>query len=116
MKFKPGLQFPPDEITVVDETGQFRRGINWNLTPEEDRQVREGYRCLHCMEPFEAAFPDKCSLCGFHVKSQQSFEYVRGKQGDLAAGPSPAMKALDEEREREAFRARSGIWVPGDPI
>jgi hypothetical protein len=68
------------------------------------------------MEPFENAFPDKCGLCGFHVKTQQSYEYVRGKQADVDAGMSPNEKALEDEREREAFRKRSGIWLPGDEI
>ena len=101
---------------MVDEEGKVARGINWQLTPEEYQQVSEGYRCLSCMEPFEAAFPEKCPLCGFHVRENQTFELARQHQGERDVGPSPEWRALDEQRERESWKKRTGIWLPGDPV
>lgn len=118
MRFKAGLTETPQEITVVDETGTVRRGINWLLTEEEMGQVREGYRCLNCMQRFQEAFPEKCLVCGFHVRDQQSFELQRQHQGDLDVGPSPAMRELQEQRERETWKpsGTSQIWLPGRPL
>lgn len=116
MRFKPGLTIAPEEVTVVTEEGKFARGINWQLSEEEFHQVESGYRCLNCMEPFSSAFPEKCPLCGFHVRAQQTFELQRQHQGEERYGYSPEYERLEEEREREAFKPRSGIWLPGDPV
>ena len=116
MRFKPGLRETPTEVTVVDDEGRERRGINWVLTPEEYQQVRQGYRCLHCMEPFETPFPEKCGICGFHVRDQQTFELDRQHQGDLNMGPSPEMQRVEDERERELWTpsGTTQIWLPRD--
>jgi hypothetical protein len=114
LRFRPGLTETPEQITIVDEDGNVRRGINWHLTPEEYQQVKEGYRCLSCMEPFQTPFPEKCGICGFHVQAQQSFELVRQHQGELDMGPSPAMRQVEEEREKELWTpsGTTQIWLP----
>ena len=112
MRFKAGLTSTPNQIAVVDEEGKVGRGINWMLTDEELSQVKQGYRCLNCMEPFEQAFPEKCNVCGFLVRENQSFELLRQHQGEIDS-ETDQWKQLDEQREREAFKPRSGIWVPG---
>ena len=117
MRIKPGLTHTPEQVSAVDADGNPVRGVNWILTEEEDQQVRDGYRCIKCMEaPLPEAFPAACPVCGYPIRKEQSLEYLRGRQADRDGGPSPEMRRLDEVREREAFRKRAGIWVPGDAI
>lgn len=111
MRFERGLSQAPEEVQVVDDTGSVRRGINWHLTPDELHQVEDGYRCLHCMQVFDQAFPEKCIVCGFHVRAQQTFELSRQFIGD--ASPDPRRyDPIMEERELEAWKPKSGIWLP----
>lgn len=96
----------------VDEHGHPTRVINWPLSETEYEQVRQGHRCLHCMEPFEAAFPEACGVCGFGVRASQSRELARQYQGAHRYGPTPD-SVFDEEREREAWVPKTQILVPG---
>ncbi len=110
------LVFGVEDIGAIDERGNEHRTRNWLLTDEGFKAVEQGHLCINCAEPLREAFPERCPLCGFHVKRDQIELLNREHQGELDLGPSPAMKALDEEREREGWKARTGIWLPGDSI
>lgn len=116
---KPGLEAGfADQVAVVDSNGETRLAVNWVLSPEEFEQVRQGYRCLQCMEPFRSAFPKECGLCGYQVASRQTIDLMREHQGEHRYGPTPIedIRALDAERaERDKAgwsTTGSGIVVP----
>jgi len=117
------LVYAVEDVAAVDERGNEHRTRNWLLTDKGFKAAEQGYLCAECGEYWgegvpnpQPPFPDQCPLCGFHVKRDQIMLLNREHQGTLDVGPSPAMKALDEEREREGWRKATGIWVPGDPL
>ncbi len=115
MRFDPGLATGfAEEVAGVDEHGNPCRVINWPVSEEEHEQIRHGYRCLNCMEPFEAPFPQACGVCGFLVADNQSRELYRQHQGSHRYGPTPD-SVFDDEREREAWVPKNYIWTPGAP-
>lgn len=107
-----------EQIPVVDSNGNVSLGINWVLSPDEFEQVRQGYRCLQCMEPLQPAFPEKCPLCSYEVRSRQTIDLMRDHRGEHRYGPTPLedIEALEQERaERDKpgwLETRSGIVVP----
>lgn len=114
-RFDPGLRTGfAEDATAVDEYGNVHRTVNWVLTPDEYEQVKQGYRCVHCMEPFDEAFPEACNLCSFPVRAEQTRRLELESQGERWYGPSPDDPLGDEERERREWRKRTGIWLPGD--
>jgi hypothetical protein len=113
VRFNPGLEAGfAEESVAVDENGVRHRVVNWVLSPAEYEQVRQGYRCLHCMEPFTAAFPERCGLCGFRVRAEQVARLENDFLGTHMYGAVDDDRGMDE-RERREWVPRSGIWVPG---
>ena len=118
MRIKPGLEAGfAEQIPVANENGELAVGINWVLSDDEFEQVRAGYRCLHCMEPFETPFPDTCFLCDYPVKSRQTIDLMREHQGEHRYGPTPLediYKLEDEQNEQKPgwSTTGSGIVVP----
>jgi len=105
------------DISAVDERGNPHRSRNWLLTEQGFGAAEQGYLCANCGEwPLSPAFPKHCPVCSFPVASEQTNLLAREHQGEIDLGPSPAMQALEQEREREGWRKATGIWVPGDPI
>lgn len=107
-----------EEMGAVDERGNLHRVKNWQVTEAGFQAMRDGFMCHECTEwPLPQAFPERCPTCGFEVAKYQTELLARDHQGEIdVSEPSPNMRAVMEEREREAFRKRAGIWVPGDPI
>lgn len=113
MRFDPGLKTGfAEEVMGVDEHGHPTRVINWPLSQAEYEQIRQGHRCLNCMEPFEAAFPESCGVCGFGVRANQSRELARQHQGSHRYGPTPD-SVFDDQREREAWVPKTQVLIPG---
>lgn len=106
-----------EDIGAVDGRGNAHRTRNWLLTERGFAAAEQGYLCANCGEwPLSPAFPAACPICRFPVKDEQTRLLVREHQGTRDVGPSPAMKALDEERERENWVPSAGVWLPGDPL
>lgn len=107
-----------EELSGVDPRGNSVRVKNWQITEAGFQAMRDGVMCHECTEwPLSPAFPERCPICGFGVKEHQTEMLARDFQGEQDLSElSPNMKAVQEEREREGFRKRAGIWVPGDPV
>lgn len=106
-----------EDIGALDERGNEHRTRNWLLTEQGFAAAEQGYLCANCGEwPLPEAFPKHCPICQFNVRDEQTNLLVREHQGTRDMGPSPAMKALEEEREREAWIPATGVWLPGDPL
>lgn len=100
-------------MKAVDGRGNAHAVVNWGITEEGLQAMREGWMCARCTEyPLPESFPEACPVCGFPIRAEQARELADSDELDM--GPSPARKALEEEREREAFKKRTGIWLPGD--
>ena len=117
------LVYGVEDIGATDERGQQHRVRNWLVTDRGFKALQEGYMCLECGEYWgigipspQPPFPEQCLLCGFHVKRDQIMLLNREHQGERDMGMSPAMRELEEEREREMWKQKTGIWLPGDPI
>lgn len=110
-----------NEIMVVD--GERRVGVNVAVSKEIFEQYRQGLRCLRCQGVQDEPFPKVCNQhfkwaggewkCGFKIKDDQLRYLENEHQGEKHYGPS---ELDDIDFEREDWKPRSGIWVPGDPL
>jgi len=122
-RIDPGLNGavvrPGDEVHLTEEG--WVRPMKMTLSPEQFEQFRAGYRCPRCFSVQSTAFPEECETiwrdtgepCGFRIKDKLNdwldFEF----RGEETLWPDRE-DALDDDRERESFRKRTGIWLPGD--
>lgn len=110
MRFKPGLEAGhAEELTGITESGEMVRVINWLVTEEEASQIRQGYRCLKCMEPFETPFPKVCNLCGYEVGARQAHDVPKEDTGETKEILLDEMKPQEYTGEKEQG---SRIWTP----
>jgi hypothetical protein len=91
------------------------------MPPSLFEQYRQGYRCPRCHSLQSQAFPEVCETewrdtgekCGFEIKDKLNdwleFEF----RGEESLWPDRE-DAIDEDREREDWRKKTGIWIPGD--
>jgi hypothetical protein len=118
--------FPPGTIwensNEVYRDGQELRVRAEVVTDTETvEQYRQGYRCLQCHGVQDEPFPEVCKsrdvkggswACGYRMRDEQAARFEREYGGEGYWGPTP-YEAFDDEREREAWTPKSGIWVPG---
>lgn len=115
MRIEPGLG---ETIVEGARTGSLvngvpRQDVNLVVSEEIFQQYRQGYRCLKCYGVQSQPFPEECEepFCSFGIKENQ-LRYLEAEfQGEEFYGPTPD-DVLDEEREREQWTKRSGIYVP----
>jgi hypothetical protein len=108
---------------VLQDTGTGEHLVEPEVIGSEDliNQYQAGYRCLKCHGVVPTPFPEVCPAedktrpngwkCGYRMRDRQPAEFANTR-GEGYWGPTP-LSAFDDEREREAFRKRAGIWVPG---
>jgi hypothetical protein len=108
---------------VLQDTGTGEHLVEPEVIGSEDliNQYQAGYRCLKCHGVVDTPFPEVCPAedktrpngwtCGYRMRDRQPAEFANTR-GEGYWGPTP-LSAFDDEREREAFRKRAGIWVPG---
>jgi hypothetical protein len=117
-RIKPGLAHRiVEELPAIDQAGNVSRVVNFVVTPEEDEQIRQGYRCPFDMQVFREPFPDKCPICAltperewFSPKKHQIEVYEAGHQGEQQYGPTPIEET---DYEQELWKpSDSRIWVP----
>jgi len=84
------------------------------LEGEKAEQVRQGYACIWCFEPFETAFPRECPVCTFPVAEMQTKLYARFYMGIQVPLTSLEEKLamLDEQDARDKHVKGSSISVP----
>jgi hypothetical protein len=109
-----------DEVHIVNDRPVL--GVNKAVPPETFEEYRLGYRCLACDHGQQPEpFPDNCvePYCRYPMKTDQLRDLERQDRGTRRYGPTP-LSEVDEmfgdERERERFKPRSGIWLPGDKV
>jgi len=77
--------------------------ITWS--PEQIERFRLGRKCANCLEPQEHAWPERCSLCGYPMRTHQAEFFARefGGEGYVHRGPDlgEEMERLDEYRRKE---------------
>lgn len=108
-----------EETHVVDAAGNTRRDALWVLTPEEDQQIRAGYRCPFDMQVFPEAFPESCVICEqtpsrqwFSPRKHQSQVYAKLNEGEQQWGPSP-IDDYDYDQVDWKPKGDSQILLPG---
>lgn len=104
-----------ENMVAVDANGRKHVVINWILTQDEFDQMRLGYMCVNCKEPFREAFPKTCFICDFPVRDRQLEFLERDHQGEKHYGPTPLSK-LDEMDAEQAERDRAGWTQTGSGI
>lgn len=124
MDMKPALPVAIDEDThrvLVDtRTGERIKHYEQVYTEYDVGRMRAGYVCIHCGEAQEQAFPDKCWVCHFPMKDEQTHRFGEEFDGYTTIGPARSIEELrleDAEAKERARRQRekptSSIWVPG---
>jgi hypothetical protein len=90
-------------LTYGGQRWDFRQFI---LSNDDVERIRLGYVCIHCLEQHERNHPERCSLCGFPIRSIQDEVFEKFYEGDQPVGPSTT---LAEEMERaQEIVARGG--------
>lgn len=92
--------------------------IDWYLEPEDVELIREGRKCLNCMEVFRnsdgtsLAWPTVC-ICGYEVAKYQSRDLGAEYMGEHRVGPRTSDT---EEIDRMEYERQSKIWTPGSSV
>lgn len=110
-----------DAYTIMPDGRLMQRTV-FGLTEEQVGRIREGYTCIKCLEDYDAAYPDVCTVCGFPMREHQADEFRKDFRGNIRFGPSTTLDEergiMNEIREREAYeRARAlGLVIPTPSI
>lgn len=116
------LGVQPDTRTIIQYLP--RRGWlaapKWLLDPDGLMMVREGRKCVQCMEDHEVPYPDQCQVCGFPMRAFQARLYdILYRPEIVRLGPTwnldDEVARLDhelaEDNYNEGYGPR-GILVP----
>lgn len=105
-----------EETLVADGNGRKHRVVNWVVTPEERKQIEQGYRCPFDMQVFQEAFPEECPICAmtparqwFSPRKHQADVFMQQFIGDHPYGPG----ADDFDYDREFHQPKSSVLLPG---
>jgi hypothetical protein len=107
---------------VIKDTSTGEHLVEPEVIGSEDliNQYQAGYRCLKCHGVQDEPFPEVCKVkdvrggtwaCGYRMRDRQATDFANSR-GEGYWGPTP-LSVFDDERERERWTPRSGIWVPG---
>ena len=87
-----------DRSFVEDERdGRTFGGIRMTVDAETMERLRVGRLCAKCLEPQEEGFPERCPLCGFHIRQDQREWFETYYRGIELVG---SRLDLDDELER----------------
>ncbi len=100
--------------------GRVVQGVKFALCDDDIEAIRQGYKCINCLENLESVFPKNCPVCEFPMKEEQTQRFgmiYRGHIPGARTGPDMDKIAdqLEERAERRAFARKakeSGIVVP----
>lgn len=112
------LEPDPDHL-IVGSDGSVREHVNQIMSPRMVGEVREGYRCIQCLEPFDVPWPRECPVCKYAVSDKQATRFGQEFVGNIRMGPSTTIEeelAIAEEMlERESHAAivsKPNIIIP----
>lgn len=120
-RIEPGLKGvvvrPSNQITQT-KTG-FRQEAEIVMPKETYEQYRQGYRCIKCHSVQSQPFPRVCEAkwkdgggCGFPMADQQMHHLEVEFTGEVDLWPEDREDWVQEERERENWQRKTGIWLP----
>jgi hypothetical protein len=97
----------PNGVPISEpNTGRRFQDVDVIVTEEEAAEMKAGYRCLRCKEPFEEAYPASCSVCGYEVRDRQGLDAPLELDGRRHVGPSrPLGEIMDELELRQELAA-----------
>ncbi len=90
--------------------------VDWHVVPEDIELIREGRKCLNCMEVFKTpdgmslAWPTWCPVCEYPVASRQAHDLGKEYLGEVRVGPR---SSDTEEIDRMEYERQTRIWTPG---
>lgn len=87
-------------------TGRWMEDVDVIVTEEEAGQIKAGYRCLWCKEPFEQPYPASCAVCGYEVSERQATDAAAELDGTRHVGPSRPLQVFMDELEMRQQQAR----------
>jgi hypothetical protein len=100
------VQMPGGELMIQAEI---------SVDEETVQRMRSGYICIMCIEPQEKPFPEKCVLCGYHMRDRQSHDLStkRNSLNEVWVGSrinkEDEIARMDEHYE---YERRTGIVLP----
>ena len=122
-RIEPGLTGAVMSVgeRIYPEDNQWRVEMNITMPPDLFEQYRQGYRCPVCHSVQSQAFPEECETvwrdtgekCGFPIKDKLLDWLEQNFQGEVSLWPDRE-DAINDEREREDWVQKTGIWLPGD--
>jgi hypothetical protein len=99
-----------DDQAVWLPGGRLVAAPRFTWPTEVIERFRAGYKCVRCLEPQEQAWPERCSLCGYPMRTEQASFFARefGGEKTVRAGRNwkEELDGLDERRRKEEERAR----------
>ena len=106
-------------VRIDTRTGE-REQVYEEIYSEYDLgRIREGYCCIHCGEAQEKPFPERCWVCHFPMRNEQTRRFGEEFDGPTTIGPSRSLAEIRAEDEEAKARARyerekptSQIWLP----
>lgn len=110
-----------DAFTIMADGRHMQKTV-FGLQADEVERIRQGFVCIKCLEEFDAAFPEECSVCKFPMRDHQTEEFAKEFRGNIRFGPATT---IDEEYEiaeemiqREAYEkaTRLGLILPKPSI
>lgn len=112
-----------EDIGVIEvyENGRMMHGLNFAMCDEDVEAMRQGYKCINCLENLDSAWPKACPVCSYPIAERQAEHFAKvykGFEPGLRTGSDWEAEAdrLEERTERRAFEERaskSGIALGG---
>jgi hypothetical protein len=100
----------PVEVLAIDNTvdqgvwlpdGRVQRAAQLTISDDSFQRIRTGHMCAKCFEPFEAAWPERCPVCGAPIRSDQAEYFAQEYGGD---DPLGSVSKIIDERIHERAR------------
>ena len=107
--WEPPLRIEPLEQGIWLPDGRVLGESEIAWSDEQIERFRAGYRCVNCLEPQERAWPERCPLCGYPIRTEQASFFAREYGGEIELKRrdwSEELDGLEERRRKEEERAR----------
>lgn len=96
---------------LVSSDGTLRDHHQLDMSPRMAGEIREGYRCINCLEEFEPhglkPWPKNCPMCKFEVSDKQARRFGMEFVGNVHVGPTTSIEdellIAEEMLERQRY-------------
>lgn len=118
--WEPVLLEPDPDHILIRSDGTVAEHFNQIMSEDMAGQIRDGYRCINCLEPFlDGAWPEECPVCEYRVKARQAERFGLEFQGSVRVGPSTSIDdelAIAEEMVQRQELAQLGMRKSGSIV